>query len=82
MDVTLTIYLHVVARPVGQASRWHPRDQSLNPLSGEFLVAGMKKKPSLVPRSQSTGKMDRPSHRVTGPCVQAGHGVRKFSRAG
>jgi len=52
------------------------RDQSSNPSFGKFLVSDVGKKPSPIPRSQSIGKMDRPSHYVMGPYVRARHGVR------
>jgi hypothetical protein len=51
--------LDQLVKPPGSISY----DQSLNPGLGEILVDGVKKKtPSPVPRSQSTGKMDRSSH--------------------
>jgi hypothetical protein len=54
------------------------RDLSSNLWWGEFLVGGVEKNPSPVPRSQSTGKMDRPSHRVTDPCLRRGMGFGGF----
>jgi hypothetical protein len=55
---------------------------SSNSWQGEFLVGSVEKKALPVPGFQSTGKIDRLSHRVTGPCMRAEHMVQRFYRVG
>jgi len=80
----MTIILTVLASAYGSWScpGGVPRDQSLNYWPGEFLVGGVEKKTSPVPRPQSTGKIDRPSYQLTGPYMRAEHGVWGVSWTG
>ena len=53
-----------------------PRSQSeFLTCPANFWSSVWRKPPSPIPCSQSTGKMDRSSHRITSRCVRAGHEV-------